>query len=66
MHDAAFQNVSDDLLRYLLSVGGNPNQPNKFGETAVFEASYRARPSVMKILLEHNGGTFCRTVSCSC
>jgi ankyrin repeat protein len=63
MHDAAYQDVSKDLLIYLLSAGGDPNKPNRFGETAVFEASYRARPSLMKVLLEHNGNPNPQTVS---
>ena len=63
MHDAAFQDVSPELLSYLLDVKGDPNQPNRFGETAVYEASYRAHPQLMRILLTRGGNPNAATVS---
>lgn len=63
MHDAAYMDVSVDLVRYLLDAGGDPNQGNRFHETAVFEASYRASPELMKALLENGGNPNVRTVS---
>ena len=55
MHDAGFQDVSPELVKLLLEKGGDPNQENLFGETAVYEASYRSGAAVMKVLLESGG-----------
>lgn len=63
MHDAAYMDVSTELVRFLLEAGGDPNQGNRFNETAVFEASYRARPETMQVLLENGGRPNVRTVS---
>ena len=62
MHDAAYQNVSPELVAFLLSAGGDPNQGNRFNETAVFEASYRSSHKVVKLLLENGGNPNARTV----
>lgn len=55
MHDAAYQDVNPELVEYLIEAGGDPNKPNRFGETAVYEAAYRAKPELMAILLRAGG-----------
>lgn len=56
MHDAAFMNVNLSLLNTLLELGGDVNQRNRQGETAVYEASHRGSSEMMHVLLARGGG----------
>lgn len=56
MHDAAFQNVNLGLVAALLDLGGDCNLANFQGETAVFEASYRASADLLELLLTKGRG----------
>ena len=63
MHDAAYQDVNVELVRELIKAGGNINKENNFKETSVFEASYRASPELMELLLVNGGNPNITTVS---